>query len=370
MRPKAIVFLGPTLPLDRAKTILEVSYWPPARCGDVYRACTLGPDAILIIDGVFESAAAVFHKEVLWALNQGVRVYGSSSLGALRAAELDVFGMIGVGAVYWSYRTGELERDDAVAVQHCPAELGYAPLTVALIDAHATFRRAECEGVISSDVGARLAQIASNIFYKDRTYQRIIEDASNAACDPASLARLKSWLPSGAYSQKSADALQALHRLRTDLAEGNLPEPPAPFEFQRTSMWEVLRAQIDKEVPPEIRRIVEQSWGDPGTPDSFKALAREALAYVLARKASGSRGGVPADDEMLAVAAHRYRRDRGLLSDDDVRRWLSETGFDDEEYLQLVQDEHIVGVTAHRFARETYLKVWELMRARGYLHFE
>ena len=54
------------------------------------------PGAIGVIDGYFDGVPSVWHKEILWALSQGIRVFGGASMGALRAAELDGFGMTGV----------------------------------------------------------------------------------------------------------------------------------------------------------------------------------------------------------------------------------------------------------------------------------
>ena len=48
-------------------------------------------------------------------------------MGALRAAELHVFGMVGVGRVFELFRDGLLEDDDEVAVAHGPADSGYQP---------------------------------------------------------------------------------------------------------------------------------------------------------------------------------------------------------------------------------------------------
>jgi len=53
-----------------------------------------------IVDGNFETVATVWHKEILWAMAQGIHVYGAASIGALRAAELAEFGMKGVGAIF------------------------------------------------------------------------------------------------------------------------------------------------------------------------------------------------------------------------------------------------------------------------------
>jgi len=50
--------------------------------------------------GYFEIVPTVWHKEILWAMDRGIHVYGGASIGALRAAELADFGMTGIGQIY------------------------------------------------------------------------------------------------------------------------------------------------------------------------------------------------------------------------------------------------------------------------------
>lgn len=57
-----------------------------------------------IVDGSFHQTRAVRHKEILALIDAGVTVLGAASMGALRAAELDTYGMIGVGRVYDDFR--------------------------------------------------------------------------------------------------------------------------------------------------------------------------------------------------------------------------------------------------------------------------
>ncbi len=90
---RAAIFVGPTLPPRLRPTDPLWEWRPPVRQGDVYRVAQTRPDAIGIIDGYFEIVPTVWHKEILWAMAQGIPVYGAASIGALRAAELDVFGM-------------------------------------------------------------------------------------------------------------------------------------------------------------------------------------------------------------------------------------------------------------------------------------
>ena len=119
-----VVFLGPSLPRPEARSILAADCRPPAGQGDVFRAALDGPPAIALMDGIFRDAPTVRHREILWALARGIPVFGASSMGALRAAELDRQGMIGTGLIYRWYRRYALLPDDAVAVTHGPRELG------------------------------------------------------------------------------------------------------------------------------------------------------------------------------------------------------------------------------------------------------
>ena len=141
MRP-VVAFLGPTLSEDEARAVLDAEYMPPAGHGDVLRAALRRPRVIAIVDGVFERTPAVWHKEILFALSEGIHVYGAASMGALRAAELDRFGMRGVGDVYRAYAEGVLEDDDEVAVAHTDAEHGFRALSDSMVDVRATLEKA------------------------------------------------------------------------------------------------------------------------------------------------------------------------------------------------------------------------------------
>jgi hypothetical protein len=113
---EACVFLGPSLPVAAARAELDAVYLPPVAAGDMFRLWQRRPEAVGIIDGYFEHVPAVWHKEIMWIMARGVHVFGAAGLGALRAAELDAFGMRGVGRVYQAVKDGTLDRDDEVAV--------------------------------------------------------------------------------------------------------------------------------------------------------------------------------------------------------------------------------------------------------------
>ena len=87
---RAVIFVGPSLPPNvRPDLGLDIDWRPPVRQGELHRAALDWPAIIGVIDGYFEVTPTVWHKEILWAMAQGIYVYGSGSIGALRAAELE-----------------------------------------------------------------------------------------------------------------------------------------------------------------------------------------------------------------------------------------------------------------------------------------
>jgi len=144
-----VVFCGPTIEPAAVRALVpDADVRPPAARGDVLRAMTGRPAAIALIDGYFARVPAVWHKEILWAMSEGIHVFGAASMGALRAAELHTFGMEGVGEIFQAFATGALEDDDEVSVVHGPADSGYRALSDPLVNMRATFAQAANEGVI------------------------------------------------------------------------------------------------------------------------------------------------------------------------------------------------------------------------------
>ncbi|KAF5430390.1 hypothetical protein C5S42_00430, partial [Candidatus Methanomarinus sp.] len=128
-----VIYTGISLSWADARTLLDADYRPPVKRSDInIRPGKEKPDIIGIIDGVFFDRAAVGHREIISALKAGVCVVGGSSMGALRASELDSYGMIGVGCIYEWYRDGVIESDDEVAVTFHPETL--QPLSVPLVN--------------------------------------------------------------------------------------------------------------------------------------------------------------------------------------------------------------------------------------------
>jgi hypothetical protein len=208
---RIIVFLGPSLEREAAEAILPAEYRPPAKRGDLLRAMEDGATIIGLIDGVFHQESAVAHREILSAIKKGVKVVGSSSMGALRAAEMDTLGMTGIGEIYRMYKSGELVSDDEVALVFDP-ESGFS-LSEPLINIRFSLRDAERQGIISSTEHAALLAAARSVFYPQRTYQRIASAAGDPV-NPGTRERFLSFVKLHAVDRKREDAIEALRFIK------------------------------------------------------------------------------------------------------------------------------------------------------------
>lgn len=237
MSAGVVIYLGPSAPVSAARAILDADYRPPVRHGDVWRALEEKPRIIGIADGVFEQTPAVWHKEILAALDAGVHVFGAASMGALRAAELHPFGMRGVGAIFEMFRDEVWSDDDEVALAHGPAETGYANLSLPMANLRFTVAAAARDGVLDASEAALVIDAAKAIYHAERTW-RAVDGASGLSPDAA--ARFRAWRTEGAVDQKRRDTLAMVEAIRDFAATDPAPFSPG-FAYERTDLAEHAR---------------------------------------------------------------------------------------------------------------------------------
>ncbi len=168
-----VLFAGPSL-FGSTIDLSGLDVRPPAAQGDVLAAMHDGATAIGLIDGEFGQRAAVWHKEILVALDRGIAVYGASSMGALRAAECAAFGMVAVGAIANAYLSGALDDDAAVALTMAPAEIGSFPITEPLVDAQATLDQLRALALIDDATHRDLQARAADLHFTLRTDEALL----------------------------------------------------------------------------------------------------------------------------------------------------------------------------------------------------
>jgi hypothetical protein len=339
------IFTGPTVAADEARTLCKAIYLPPVRQGDVYRvAISRRPRAIAIIDGYFQQVPSVWHKEILWAMAQGIHVFGSASMGALRAAELADFGMQGVGKIFTAYRNGFLEPyrdeifedDDEVALIHGPPEMNYSPLSDAMVNIRCSLARACDQGVISHETRNALVSIGKSMFYAERSYDHLLKTAAQGGMAAHELDRLSNWLVEGRVDQKRQDALDLLARMQHWLNTKPAQKQVA-YEFEHTDMWQrFVSTQSMEQTIGETDNAVLTELRLEGL--SYYRVKGAALLRQLALQQTNHQN-VSISRRELKQVSNDFRRQVGMLDRASIDHWLVDNNLDLQTFDRLMIEE-------------------------------
>ncbi|MBA3749801.1 MAG: TfuA-related McrA-glycine thioamidation protein [Nitrosopumilus sp.] len=213
---KPVIFLGPTLSVEKAKEILDADYKPPAKKGDLLQLIPSNVKTIGIIDGYFLQDYPPTPIEVYNLLRKkDVKVYGSSSLGALRAVELNKFGMIGIGKIFELFLKGVLDSDDEVAVTFT----GYSEYkSDALIDIRYNLFLAQKNNIIDKTTKKHILQITKKTYFPYRTYNDIIEESKKIfSSQKKQFEDFQEYLVKNKKSLKEKDAIKLLIKIKEEL---------------------------------------------------------------------------------------------------------------------------------------------------------
>jgi hypothetical protein len=383
-----VVFLGPSLPIPEATSILAAEYRPPARKGDVYGLLASGVGRVVLVDGVFHHSPSVWQRELLAAVDDGIEVLGASSMGALRAAELCAYGVTGIGTVFGWYRGGVIDGDDEVALHHAPEEMHYRPLSEPLVNIRATLARAVEDGHLTRDDERALVALAKRTYYAERSYRALLASPLVQSWPAARRDALERFLERGAIDIKAEDARSVLmHCARHPgpvARRGPLADPFAE-EFASTALqFRVLRDGPRSIAWTDLRERLRRRT-------SWRVRLDRATTHVCIEDLA-TRQGVRCPDAVVEAFARQHPpRGRGLTVNEHaalVQRgalvaWLRIAGpprlglswdrdagrlarratgsalrADDAAFLAGWLDHH--GITVPRAARRRLLETWRL----------
>ncbi len=211
-----IVYLGPTLSREEASKILDADYRDPAKKGDFLRLAHTSDEKRYVgfIDGVFlhdypPSPIEVYHL----ATRKNIELVGASSLGALRAVELEKFGMKGIGKIFQLYKNGIINADDEVAVTFVRGK--NILQSEAMIDIRFNLFLAYKKGIISRQTKKRFVKVAKNIYFPFRNYDDIItltQKSFPSVYDE--LENFRNYILKNRDSLKARDAIKLLKYLK------------------------------------------------------------------------------------------------------------------------------------------------------------
>jgi hypothetical protein len=210
---KPVIFLGPTLSIEKAKEILDADYRLPAKKGDLLRLIPSPVKFVGLIDGYFLQDYPPTPIEVYNLLRKkNVKVFGSSSLGALRAVELKKFGMIGIGKIFNLYLNGIIDSDDEVAVTFT-GYTGYK--SEALIDIRYNLFLAYKNKLIDKGTKNIILKIAKRTYFPYRTYTDILNKSKQVLPQKKKqLEDLEEFVSKKRISLKERDAIELLNCIK------------------------------------------------------------------------------------------------------------------------------------------------------------
>lgn len=267
--PLPLVFLGPSLGLDTAQSILAAEYRPPIRRGDLPALAGAHPRTVCIIDGLFFQHLAVTPDEILATLAQGHHVVGAASMGALRAVELGRFGMQGVGQVFEAYRDGRAERDDEVAVVF--EDGAFRPFSQALISMRRAFAAARDAGHLGADQCEAAIRTAAELHYGARTYAAVIRSLALA---PEQARRLLAFLNEEVEDLKAQDAIAVLTAIARGTRAPAACAQPAPGKANLRLRLAPRGIAGLADLPPALKRPGETSVRSRDCADTDRLLSR------------------------------------------------------------------------------------------------
>ena len=238
-----ILFTGPTLS-SQLQTINErcpaIDIRGPAAWGDVAQAVQDGATRIGIVDGYFEQTRSVWHKEIIFALSHGVKVAGAASLGALRAAECEPFGMIPIGTIANDYISGALVDDSDVALVHAPAEVNYLALSEPRVNVIATLNSMFKENLLSTTEWKNAKAVADRMFYAELSLRAVFSNMQ--IMNANRIERLIEMAKVKYVDVKQTDALELVDWLQSD---ADIPTATGkPWNFNQTTQWIEMREAL------------------------------------------------------------------------------------------------------------------------------
>ena len=165
---KVVLFAGPSVcGLERRLDNVDVR--GPARRGDLLGAS--GGELVVLLDGFFGADLAVTPRECMDLMETGAYLVGACSIGALRAAELNHNGMIGIGQVYLYFRTTPLARDADIATAYVPG--GTEEATLSQYQVRYVLQYAVSERLITDEEALKMLGESEGVYWAMRTWAKL-----------------------------------------------------------------------------------------------------------------------------------------------------------------------------------------------------
>ncbi|MFS8036744.1 TfuA-like protein [Xanthobacter sp. AM11] len=207
--PDIAVFVGPTgSGVDEIEIAMRdprILRKPPIARGDLMSLPETA-STVLIVDGYFGEVPSVGHLELLDTLRRK-RIFGCSSMGAIRAFELRNDGMIGLGRVYEKFASETDFMDDEVALLHAP-EPYFWKLSIPLVNVRFALAALQDAGKCDDDFARSIINELKRKYFGERTLDAVLGLAELSGGPSSSTALEAALRQSDVKCSDFADALR------------------------------------------------------------------------------------------------------------------------------------------------------------------
>lgn len=309
------VFIGPSgrgIDFTSYKTCV---FHEPIRHGDLLRLDLAPGDVVGIVDGVFFDQPAIRHREILDALERQLIVVGGSSMGALRAADLAQFGMIGVGQVFSWIREGVITADHEVTIIHGSKERGFVPITVALVSVRFALAEVVRRMLLPESTCRTVIELFGRIYFADRTLAALAKICKTAGISDSVVSFVADVIV-GPNDIKVQDARAVVAAcMGRELRGGTLPNSAESSKIDTFALW-VRTIAFDSAGTEVLRlsRVVQLvQLVSPDAPQMYSNCVMSALA---------TEWRVPCNKAAVAQEFARRVGTRTTLSLVTYEKWL------------------------------------------------
>ncbi|MCP4266091.1 MAG: hypothetical protein GY777_11050 [Candidatus Brocadiaceae bacterium] len=366
-KSRLIVFAGPSIEKEFIQSKLpHARILPPVAQGQIAEViCHENVQTILIIDGLFYQSLSVLHKEIILALQQGINIVGCSSMGALRAAELYKYGMVGIGRVFEYYRDNFITGDDEVAVLHEPVE-PYKNSTIPVINLRIFLEESLSQPgfYISAEESELLLNTLLNIPFSKRTYKEL-EYGLQKKLSNIRIQQIINFIQTNVPDYKKLDAMEAVEFV----ASGSLPDVnteeiakiPLGYSLDAYMSSELHYSGNLSEITPRQLWVVEMFSNE-----KFQLQSAHSIYRDVAVKYAESQGLVDTERNREIVTKSLFSF-YGCKDTDTLRIIL---GFDKRAFDEFIKEEALLYALRYAHAQQNFMdgnvKAYcDLLRADG-----
>lgn len=334
---KIIVFCGPTITACEASKIITAEFRPPIKHGDLI-SCVYNdhPDVIVIIDGAFINKLSVWHSEINEAINKGVTVYGASAMGAIRAAEMQKWGMRGVGSIFSLFSNGTIDADDEVFCDYAFIDGIYKKNSISVVNLRYILKKATESSIIKQNQADEIIKTAKSLFYKDRTISSIISTCieNGSLNDDES----KYLIENISHSESDIQKIDAIDCLET---------------VQKLSIEDLDRKEKNYQYDLFFEALNERDRGSKNNDDfhSFYRIANDYALYspdiesvndaALNKKICAliaDNFNIEVSDEDIVAEKKLFIQKHKLSGENEYQNWLKDNDLTENELKELLAE--------------------------------